>query len=264
MTKQARLRNIAVLIGAFIIAYTLTIIIHELGHGITILLSGHRWTALYLNPFATSYATWSILEGGWGSPVLITYGAVAFSLWVSILLILLMQRTAKIIWLPLYLTGIVILLFNGSYYLSDPFFGQRGDPYRLVQVGEPAWQVVGVGALLLVLGMLLLPQLGTHFGLRLDDPGHHWFALLAGGVLPYFLAKYIYALLFDPIYLPVAKIMFVGTSIILALVSWLPKSWMPEPKHSLAGQFTWGHAVGFIVVALLMIVVELVIWRPQI
>lgn len=150
--------------GSFLLAHPTAELLHELGHALPVWFTGGTIDAIIVHPLSWSYTQYGTTPV---YPVLSTWSGSLFAFVTSTVLFLLAWRWWRPVLAPLLLLGVLGGVDNGIYLL-----GSLGDPAQLIELGQPAWLVRGVGLLLLLaglaMGVMVLPTIGlfTTFGGR--------------------------------------------------------------------------------------------------
>lgn len=251
------LKKSLMLLGAFSFGYNAATAIHELGHALALWTTGGSVTRITLHPFSWSYTYYGSPPT---CPLLTAWAGVLFSSSLGLLLLIVIRPRRGAWTVPLALMGLCTLMVNGLYLIMDSVFLAGGDATTIIAHGTPRAVVlvigVGLAALGLVVGYLLLPRLG----LTATDGVVSRVAVLEGGVGPYLIAMLVYQVWWrqSEIGLWLAYVL-TGVLILacLAIGSWfIEKRWTPQFRYAPLIP-SWSTAVGCLVAGTVVLVMEM-------
>ena len=255
--RMLGLKKSLMLLGAFAFGFNAAHAIHELGHALATWATGGCVTRLMLHPFS-----WSKIF--YGSPptcpLLVEWAGVVFASACGLLLLALIRRWRGVWTVPLAMTGLCTLVVNGLYLTVDCLFLAGGDATSIVSLGTPRPFVllagVGLTALGLVVGHLLLPRIG----LAATDGIVSRIAILEGGIGSYLLAMLVYHVCWNRSEIILWLGYVVAGLLILAgaaVGSWfIEKRWTPKLRYS-SPTPSWSAAGGCLAVGGIVVVVEM-------
>ena len=194
MNRKQVFRSIMILLGGFVVAYNLTIALHEFGHTVTVLIGGGQVQQFVLNPFSWSWNLGKNIPDirftAWGG---VTFG-LAFTLIPLIFLRFSRSASLKLMIKLLAASG---LLINGIYLLAGVLF-RFGDGGELAQLGVGSAWIMALGTLYLLLSLRIWSDLQFHLNLDASTPLRHRAGIMLAGIGPYMLAIFIFNLVFNP------------------------------------------------------------------
>jgi len=160
MNTVASIKRGLLLLGSFILAYTLAQYFHEICHSTAAYLSGGNFGKIIIHPFSWSYSYST-------SPHRILHtaaGPLGASL-IGLIIFILSYRWTKPLLLPILLIAPVIFLENGGYLLIDTIMRSGGDACSLINYGIPTIVIIAIAVLLLVAGVISVILLVKKTGL---------------------------------------------------------------------------------------------------
>lgn len=251
------LKKTLTLLGAFAFGYNAAMILHELGHALTLWTTGGTVTGFSLHPFSWSYTFYGAPPA---YPLLTAWGGVLFGSAVALLLLSLIRPWQNTWTIPLALTALCALVVNGLYLTVDSLFLPGGDATVIVRHGTPWLLVLATGIALtlvgLVVGLLLLPRIG----LTADDTLVSRITVLEAGVGPYLIAMLVYQVFWGRGELTLwATYVIAGLLILaaLALGSWsIEKRWKPRFRFPPVTP-SWSTALACLAAGAIVLVAEM-------
>ena len=135
--------------GSFIIAYNVSAALHELCHVAVGCLTGNTVTGISIHPFSWSYA--SFTSQNFILPT--AAGALGASL-IGLITFICSYRSTKQWLMPVMLTGPIIFLYNGGYWLVDIVMKIGGDACRLIEFGIPSFIMYATALILIIAGLI--------------------------------------------------------------------------------------------------------------
>jgi hypothetical protein len=261
MRPLSGMRSALALCGAYAIAYILSIILHELGHGLAVILMGGEITKITLHPFGLSYIYYS-LRGS--NPAFASSGGLLYGTLFGLAMWLLTLLIHGPYLLPLRLIGMQSTAYNGLYLLLDLTVSLKGDPTALVESGVSRDALMGMGTFLLLVALALALHLQPALGIGPRDGFFRRLGILWGGILPYFILIALYDVLF--LKLPGSLVWIgCGGAAILAFYAaagrWVQceAGWPDEPPAEIG----WGPALGLLAggMSLILAVLAFPVWN---
>jgi len=129
--------------------------LHELGHAVSMWITGGVVNRITLTPFSWSYTYY-------GSPPkypqFTTWSGVLLGSFFGLLILLWIRNKNSPYFVPFLYLGIAPMLQSGGYYFIDTFITKRGDAASLIQAGVPIYYVLGAGLALAFLGGIFFHQ----------------------------------------------------------------------------------------------------------
>jgi hypothetical protein len=249
-------KSIAFLFTSFMISYCLVHALHELGHVLANTLGGGITTQITLNPFFSSYTYYQTNP----QPVISSWGGVLFASLVGVAAWALLGGVRSPVVFPLRLLSLLGPLTNGLYLLLDQASGLGGDASALVQHGMSPLLVEGVGAVLIVLGLLLGLELAPVIGIQPRDSLGRRLLVNAGGVLPYLAFSAAYVSEFHPEAQAGWLLMLAGGAavvLIYSILGWLMPGSPPAPASQPAPDLRWWQIEVLLALGLAIVAAEL-------
>lgn len=159
-------RSTLLLLGAFAIAWNLTIGLHEFGHLVADRLYGLD-AGIVLEPFRSSYTT--IADPSSARSAWLDAAGPLTNLTVAALLTAAVWRSARPAVFPLLLMGPLAFLQESTNALVQLATNEPGtDWVRVVDAGLPGWLVWGAGLFVVIAGFIVLIQVVPASGLGPD------------------------------------------------------------------------------------------------
>lgn len=249
------------ILGAFCIAYNLGSILHELGHGVAVWLSGGKISSIVLHPFSWNWISYHSNP----NPLLASWGGVLFGVLFAVALssIALLARSPFLT--PLYLLAGCALATNGIY-LAVAAVADVGDAGNLLSQGVPRAFLVAVGLFLMLLSFLWSSLIQPLIGIPADVPLGRRLLTLHAGITPYLIAMAAYALLFakaeSPLFLAFAGAGIVAVTAIAISGHVLRNVAVGLPRLGYIDP-SWASAIVLLTVGIVVVVWELIYFAPQ-
>ncbi len=251
------LKKTLTLLGAFTFGYNAAIVLHELGHALTLWMTGGTVTRFSLHPFSWSYTYY---QSPSAYPLLTAWAGVLFSSAVALALLPLIRPWRSAWTIPLALTALCVLVINGLYLTVDSLLLPGGDATVIIRHGTPWLFVLATGIALtlvgLAVGLLLLPRIG----LTPDDTLVSRIIVLEAGVGPYLIAMLVYQVLWGRGELTLWTTYVVTGLLILAALAL--GSWFIEKRYQPKLHFppltpSWSTALGSLAAGAIVLVAEM-------
>lgn len=182
-----------IVLGVFVFAYNASTIVHELGHGLTLIATGGELDFIEVSPFSWSYAHYRSnpepMATSWSGFLWETiFGVLAFSiLWIA------KSR--------LSLFGVVLAIASlagtGIYMLVGAVL-RIGDSAALIRMGVPPAVLVITGSVLLLLVLPLILPLGGLLGVGKGKNKLRITILVFSPIVAYLLAMVAFNLWHNP------------------------------------------------------------------
>src|SRR5262245_62072913 len=155
-----RFSQILLILSFVAFSWLAFMVVHELGHALTALLTGGSVSLIVLHPLQISWTAFSRNP----HPQLVAWGG---PFWGGLLPLLLLTIARALrspgIYLFRFFAGFC-LIANGLYLVVDSF-GRGGDGGTLIRSGAFPWELWLFGACAIPVGFWLWHGLGQHFGL---------------------------------------------------------------------------------------------------
>ncbi len=135
--------------GSFIIAYNASASLHELCHIAVACFTGNFATGISIHPFSWSYVSFDSPN----SILTTAAGALGASL-IGFITFICSYRFTKQWLMPVMLTGPIIFLYNGGYWLIDIVMKIGGDACRLIEYGIPSFIIYATALILIIAGVI--------------------------------------------------------------------------------------------------------------
>lgn len=135
--------------GSFIIAYNVSAALHELCHVAVACFDGNFTTGISIHPFSWSYASFDSPN----SILTTAAGALGASL-IGFIIFICSYRSTKQWLMPVMLTGPIIFLYNGGYWLIDIVMKIGGDASRLIEYGISSFIIYATALILIIAGVI--------------------------------------------------------------------------------------------------------------
>ncbi|MGY5879613.1 MAG: hypothetical protein RTV31_05150 [Candidatus Thorarchaeota archaeon] len=204
-TRTSLYESALLLLGSYMIAALLTTAIHELGHGMA-LASISVDFQLMLNPFSTSM-TMPLLpipsdSLAWvaaaGTIVELVFGTAVFAIFWR-------WRSSKL--LPLLMAAPLSYLTSAGYFLLGSSIVD-GDTALMITMGIPELLIQGLGAVMLVLGVVFLILMFPLLGMSRNDSFKRIFLILFLGMTLHGFGMIVFALVANPyeLYIGIANV----------------------------------------------------------
>jgi hypothetical protein len=190
----AKLRTSLFLLGSFAIGYNAAVAVHELGHALSLWITGGAVARITLAPFSKSFTYYGSLPA---FPLFTAWAGLAFSSAVGLLLLACFWTWRSFWNFPLMMIGLCAMAVNGLYFTIDSLLLAGGDATHIILLGTPRPLVLAVGTgltlLCLIVGYLLL----SRFVLAPTDGALWRLIILGGGVGPYLIAMLLYQIYYN-------------------------------------------------------------------
>jgi hypothetical protein len=237
------LKSFLILAGSFAFAFLMGEMIHELGHFLAHRCFGTQTAAIHIDPFGASriYGVQALPLQQMG---LTTAAGPAFNLILGCLTTLLLWRWTSPNLLPFILWGPVALVQEGVN-LSLGLLSPGSDARWLVQWGSPAWLLVGLGVMFILLAIGLFSWilaarvifLGRSFGKR--------FTLIFFGMAFLMILRAFVALFRSPA-AAVENLVPLGFAALLAAIVASLVGWLDQRRQSARlgpDTLPWGNSL---------------------
>ena len=215
---QKHARSSLFLFGSFSFAWVITVIIHELGHAISMWATRGNVTKITINPLSWSYTYYGSSPK---YPIFTSAAGAGFGTLLGLLLLFFAYRSANLYWIPIWLISVGAFLQNGGYYAIDILLGVDGDASRLLDLGISKPLLFGLSILMLIPGIILFVRLFPLFGLAPEDNFLTRFFVIGFGIVPYFALTVLYALINNPDDLLLRLSSFFAVIFFTLMVSWI-------------------------------------------
>lgn len=185
-TDEPILLPVLLLLGSFVFAFCLGEAVHELGHFFVHRAYGVE-VGVRLDPFGGS----RILQGSSAPQGILGITSLAgplLNLLIGLTLSLSLWRIRRPLLLPMVLWGPLSLVQEGVTF-SLGMLTPGGDAELIVDWGVPAFVLVSLGVLFLVLGIALICWLLPLVGLSPADSFSRKFGIVAGGMLTFMVIR---------------------------------------------------------------------------
>ena len=245
------------LFGSFSFGWVLGTVFHELGHAISVWVTGGRISHITINPFSWSYTYYASSPR---FPAFSSWAGMLLGSGIGLILLFIVTRRHTPFLFPFVLAGALPILKDGGYYLVDILIGYKGDATDLVQLGIPKYIVLAVGVLWLILGLYLLISLINLSGVRPDEPFTNRLVLFGFGILPYFQLSAIYTMIYakEDIVLEIVTILLVVALVIV--VSFASSKLSRRKKEDSRTVIEWRHTTYALFLGIMAIVIPFLIF----
>jgi hypothetical protein len=226
--------------GSFSCGWVLGIILHELGHAVSMWITGGVVDRITISPFSWSYTYYGSVPK---YPNFTTWSGILIGSLFGLVILLAIARRPTPYLVPLVFTGVTPMLQGGGYYLIDTFISKEGDAASLIESGIPMTVVLGAAILIATMGVFFVIRFIYWNGIDPGDKISQRALTLVLGMVPYFVLALIYGLVYEPEDI-LQKVLAIGMvsmfAVFLALVSMrYPK--MEERKPLV--RIEWHHVL---------------------
>ena len=245
------------LFGSFVFGSVVGTVFHELGHAISMWVTGGKVSRITINPFSWSYTYYGSSPR---FPAFSTWSGVLLGSGLGLILLFIVTRKHTPYLFPFVLTSIMPILNGGGYYLVDILIGHTGDATSLVRSGTPKFAVFGAAILWLILGLYLVIRFINLSGVRPEDAFINRLVIFGFGIVPYFQLSAIYTMIYVPedILQEIATILL---AVVLVVVVAFASSKLPQhQKASLTVNIEWKHTAYALVLGIAAVVIPFLIF----
>ena len=135
-------------------------VVHELGHAMTLGASGGTVTRVVLHPLGISRTD----PGKNPHPLFVAWGGAVLGSLLPLFFVVIFRRVAaRYCYLASFFAG-YCLIANGAYLVGGAIY-KGGDAVPLLDLQWPVWPMAVAGIPAVILGLYLWNGLGPHFGL---------------------------------------------------------------------------------------------------
>jgi hypothetical protein len=245
------------LFGSFTFGWTLGTVFHELGHAISMWITGGTVSRITINPFSWSYTYYGTSPR---FPAFTTWSGVVLGSVLGLLLLFIVTRKHSPYFFPFVLASVAPILNGGGYYLVDILVSHRGDASSLLQSGTPKFVLLGAAVFWLILGLYLVIRLINLSGVKPEDPFINRMVIFGFGILPYFQLSALYSMIYTPEDTLQEIVSIVLVVILVLVLAFASIKMHQRQKATLVATVEWKHVAYALVLGFAAIVIPFLIF----
>lgn len=259
---MGRFRNnscklILLLFGCTAIGYNLTTMLHELGHALSLWLTGGRVERITLNPFSWSCTYYAAPPT---HPILTSCaGALSDMLLTMLLMIVASFLHYQLMRLMLVITGIVAIAHSGIYAIIDTMACSGGDPTTLIQAGVSQIAIFAIGALLIAVSIVFALYAVQFVGFQPGDSLAKRIVVLESGLLPYLIGIVVYQAIYNPQEIGLFSSYSFADALFVLLIAGLSQLQLDYDHINILEYISWRRAWMTVATGISVILIELLL-----
>jgi len=193
---KSTINSIILLAGSFVFAFLLAEMVHEFGHYLAHLVYRTPGTGIHLDPFGGTRIT-GVISIPNKAMLVTTLAGPLSSLILGVATTLLLWQHRKPIFLALLLWGPVAMIQEGVN-LSLGMLSPGSDAAWIAALLLPSGVVLGIGIILLIFGIIIIPLFLPLAGIQLDEPAPIRFGIMFVSMGSLMFIRFVYSALSVP------------------------------------------------------------------